>query len=133
MNKNKNDFMWLVMWLTSCATEVVQPLSYILQQIIGFITIHNSMTSTDNYFFTGISARLILNAGNRALTRTSIFFNTHNSTNPYFLTCNLILTAATDPTGVEQQHKYLLSENSAAAPVWVKRVCYKTNCLGVSV
>lgn len=50
------------------------------------------MTSTDYYLFTGISARLILNAENRALTRTSIFFNTHNSTNQYFLTCNLILT-----------------------------------------
>lgn len=51
------------------------------------------MTSIDYYLFTGISARLILNAGDGALTRTSIFFNTHNSTNQYFLTCNLILTA----------------------------------------
>lgn len=59
---------------------------------VDCITIQNSMTSTDYYLSTGISARLIFNAGNRALTRTSIFFNTHNSTNQYFLTCNLILT-----------------------------------------
>lgn len=50
------------------------------------------MTSTDYHLFTGISARPSVKVGNRALTRTSILFNTHNSTNQYFLTCNLILT-----------------------------------------
>lgn len=50
------------------------------------------MTSTDYHLYTGISARPTVKVGNRALTRTSIFFNTHNSPNQYFLTCNLILT-----------------------------------------
>lgn len=36
-------------------------------------------------------------------------------------------TAASDSVGVEQQHMYLLSENPAAAQVWV------SECLGASV
>lgn len=81
-----------VLWRKSYLIGILKPLSYILEWIIGFIIIQNSMTPTDYYLSTDISARLILNAGSRALTRTSIFFNTHNSTNPYFLTCNLFLT-----------------------------------------
>lgn len=59
--------------------------------IIRFITTQNSMTSTNYHLFSGISAWPTVKAGRRALTRTSIFFNTHNPTNQYFLTCNLIL------------------------------------------